>query len=47
MSNKLLCKGECGNIATYKGWCRTKWISGNKFCVSCPIIEKNRGKAIS
>lgn len=41
------CKGNCGNKATYKGWCKTKWISKNKFCVACPSIEKKRALAIS
>jgi len=45
--SKILCKGGCGMQATYKGWCKIKWKSGNKFAVSCPIVERKRGKAIS
>jgi len=41
------CKGGCGNNATYKGWCKIKWFSGNKFGVGCPMVEKKRGKSIS
>ncbi len=42
-----LCKGGCGQIATYKGWCKIKWKSGNKFGVGCPRVEKQRGASIS
>lgn len=45
--SKKLCKGGCGNIATFKGWCKTKWISENKFAVACPRIESKRAKSIS
>ena len=45
--SKVLCKGGCGIEATYKGWCKIKWKSGNRFAVSCPIVEKKRGKSIS
>src|SRR3989344_4954239 len=41
------CKGGCGNIPTYKGWCRLKWKSGNRVSIGCPSIEEKRGKAIS
>ena len=41
------CKGGCGQNATYKGWCKIKWFSRNKFGVGCPLIEKKRGKSIS
>lgn len=44
---KKLCKGGCGDIATYKGWCKIGWKSGNKFGVACPIIFKKRNEAIS
>lgn len=46
MSNNL-CKGCCGNEATFKGWCKIKWKSGNKFAVACPKIEEKRGRSIS
>jgi len=45
--SKELCKGGCGNLASYKGWCKVNWISGKRFGVGCPIITKKRGKAIS
>lgn len=45
--SKELCRGGCGNEATYKGWCKIKWESGNKFGVACPIIEEKRAKSIS
>lgn len=44
---KKLCKGGCGKIARYKGWCSTKWRSGNRFCPNCPKIEEKRAKSIS
>jgi len=44
---KQLCKGGCGNEATYKGWCKIKWESKNKFAVNCPNIENKRSKNIS
>ena len=40
------CKGNCGQAAQYKGWCSIKWISGNRFAVDCPKIEKKRGASI-
>lgn len=46
MLNKL-CKGGCGQNSIYKGWCKVKWISGNKFGVACPKVEEKRGKSIS
>lgn len=45
--SKEYCKGKCGQLAEYKGWCKVKWTSGNKFAVDCPIIERKRGKSIS
>ena len=45
--SKQLCKGNCGGEATYKGWCKVKWKSGNRFGVGCPTIEKKRGNSIS
>ncbi|MDP2908122.1 MAG: hypothetical protein Q8O03_09405 [Nanoarchaeota archaeon] len=42
-----LCKGGCGNQATYKGWCKIKWKSKNKFGIACPIIESKRSASIS
>ena len=42
-----LCKGGCGEKAEYRGWCKIKWKSRNKFAVGCPVIEKRRGKSIS
>jgi hypothetical protein len=42
-----LCKGNCGNQAVYKGWCKTKWISGNKFGVACPTIIFKISSSIS
>lgn len=45
--SKQLCKGNCGNKATYNGWCKIKWKSGNRFGVGCPIIEKKRKNSIS
>lgn len=42
-----LCKGKCGNKAVYKGWCKIKWGSGDRFAVGCPTIEKMRGESIS
>ncbi len=44
---KKLCKGNCGNEAQFKGWCKIKWKSGNRFVVGCPNIENKRGKNIS
>ncbi len=46
MSNKL-CKGGCGQEATFKEWCGIKWQSGNKYAVSCPVVEQRRGISIS
>ena len=45
--SKILCKGNCGHIATYKGWCKTKWQKGKRYCIGCPRVEKKRGKSIS
>jgi len=45
--SKQLCKGGCGNEANYKGWCKIKWKSGNKFAVACPIVERKRAESIS
>lgn len=42
-----LCKGGCGKIARYKGWCSIKWKSGNRFCQDCPKIEEIIAKKIS
>jgi len=42
-----LCKGGCGRRTNFKGWCAVKWISGRRFAVNCPEIEKKRAKAIS
>lgn len=42
-----LCKGGCGRKATFKEWCDIKWQAGKKYAVSCPVIEKRRGKSIS
>jgi hypothetical protein len=47
MEKIILCKGGCGNRAIYSGWCNIKWKKGNRVCVTCPIIEKRRVKAIS
>ena len=44
---KKLCKGGCGKIATYRGWCKIKWRSNSKFCPSCPKLEEKRAKSIS
>lgn len=44
---KELCKGGCGNSATYKGWCKIGWKSKNRFGISCPVITKKRGESIS
>lgn len=47
--NKMstLCKGCCKKIARYKGWCSTKWRSGNKFFPNCSKIEGRRANNIS
>ena len=47
--NKMrnLCKGGCGKIVRYRGWCSTRWRSGNKFSPNCPKIEEGRAKNIS
>lgn len=45
--SKQLCKGGCGREATFQGWCRIKWKSGNKFAVGCPVIESKRRMAMS
>ena len=45
--SKQLCKGGCENEAVYKGWCKIKWKSKNRFAVGCPNIERKRGQAIS
>ena len=42
-----LCKGGCRRKATFKQWCDIKWQVGKKYAVSCPVIEKKRGKSIS
>ncbi len=47
MGKIILCKGGCGNRAIYKGWCGIKWKRKNRICVTCPELEKKRGKAIS
>ena len=43
----ILCKGNCDQIAVYKGWCSIKWRSKNRFCTNCPKIEEKRAKSIS
>lgn len=45
--SKDLCKGGCGNRAVYKGWCKIRWKSGNKFGVACPSVEEKRANSIS
>lgn len=47
MEKIILCKGGCGNKPIYKGWCGIKWKKGNRVCVTCPELEKKKGKAIS
>lgn len=47
MEAVILCKGGCGNKPIYKRWCGIKWKKGNKVCVTCPELEKRRGKSIS
>ena len=44
---KELCKGNCGNEATYRGWCKIKWKSGDRFAVNCQNIENKRIRNIS
>lgn len=45
--SKEKCKGGCGALANYKGWCGTSWRSGKRFMINCPNIEKKRGRNIS
>lgn len=45
--SRELCRGGCGNEAQFRGWCKIKWKTGNKFAVGCPNIEYKRGKSIS
>ncbi len=42
-----LCKGGCGNIAVYSGWCNIKWKTKNRICVNCTKIEERRARSIS
>lgn len=47
MSNRVLCKGGCGEEATFNGWCKIKWVSGNKYGVACKIIKEKTARKIS
>ena len=47
MKQTKLCKGGCGNVARYSGWCGLRWKNKNRVSVTCPKLEEKRGKAIS